>query len=713
MARSASPQLTKDPHATSRRGASSLLGTLARPSLREALAAILLLSAVAAAGHQAISRGTDALLRWDATTGGLEWASFLGVNQHAFAAAVGPDARLADRREAGGFFDDVFRDGRIFHVEAFAPDGETSLAYGLYEPGRLDGAPTAAPAGPAIFLSAHRFLSAPPYRTSAEAAAALTAGGSLILLHEGDGVALPTRYAEVVAPAGAAGPVAALRVLVDLSDRAELYRALGVAVAVASALAAVALLMGPGALYLRSRRSQMRADDDARFFATHDRLTGALNRAGLVAVLDRELARPSGAAAMIAIDVKGFRTINDAHGHAAADRVLIDLAAALATRVGDRGLVARIGADVFAAVWLGEEAAADGGDLDAFAAAADEAASEVKVAGDDAFSMKIATGGAVAPDHGEDGETLLANAALALRWSKQAAHGGCVSFSPALAEGARDRARLAGYLREALEERRFWMAFQPKFDPGSRRLTGFEALMRLSDRDGAPISPALFIPVAEETGLIAEIGGLALETATEIAARWSLPLKIAVNLSPEQLMDPDIEGRLDRALAASGLEPSRLEIEVTESTLIENAKAAAAILDRLKARGPTIALDDFGAGYSGLGHLWRYSFDRLKIDRSFMGGLETRPQETRYVLDLVAALGRTLRVGVTAEGVETDAQLDAVRAAGCDEVQGFLFGRPTPAEDLQPFFDAEIAARDEEAADARFIEAAELEAARA
>jgi EAL domain-containing protein (putative c-di-GMP-specific phosphodiesterase class I) len=244
------------------------------------------------------------------------------------------------------------------------------------------------------------------------------------------------------------------------------------------------------------------------------------------------------------------------------------------------------------------------------------------------------------------------------------------------------RLDLEARLRAALAEREFTLNFQPFFEHATGRLEGFEALLRLSDNDGKPIAPEVFIPIAEEIGLIGEIGEWVIREACGVAADWPDDLIVAVNMSPMQFQDEDIVDTVAGALRESGLPARRLELEVTETILIANTERVLKVLRRLKEVGVSIALDDFGTGYSSLSYLWRFPFDKLKVDKSFMAELGQPDSRTMEVLNTIIALGKVLNMRVAAEGVETEEQSALLKRLACDLVQGFLFGRPMPVADI-------------------------------
>ena len=248
----------------------------------------------------------------------------------------------------------------------------------------------------------------------------------------------------------------------------------------------------------------------------------------------------------------------------------------------------------------------------------------------------------------------------------------------------RERRRLESDLRRAMDTGVFHLAYQPLIDLKEGQLVGFEALLRWPE-GWEPQSPATFIPIAEEAGLIVPIGAWVLKTACNEAAAWAKPLKIAGNLSPLQFSHGNIVAVVDEVLMSSGLDPCRLELEVTESLWLQNTETVLDQLARLRSKGISIALDDFGTGYSSLAYLWKFPFDKVKVDRSFVSQMEIDPKAAAIV-DTVVALGRTLDLTITAEGVETVQQRETLRSLGCTEMQGYLFSPAKPAAELKILF---------------------------
>jgi EAL domain-containing protein (putative c-di-GMP-specific phosphodiesterase class I) len=277
------------------------------------------------------------------------------------------------------------------------------------------------------------------------------------------------------------------------------------------------------------------------------------------------------------------------------------------------------------------------------------------------------------------------SAHVALSHAKPKGSGAVAIFDRRMDDEVQLRRQVEQRVREALATDSFDLHFQPVMAGPTGRLLGFEALLRLPDGPGGFVSPAVFVPVAEEIGLISAIGAFVLRRACQCAAGWPEHLTVAVNLSPEQFRDGSAVTAVRAALARSGLKPHRLELEITESLLLADSEAVLADLAELQAMGVAIVMDDFGTGYSSLSYLWKFPFAKVKIDRSFLRGLDGRDASAFRgtpvdgILRAVLSLSRSLRLRVTAEGVETEAQAAFLRDLGCDELQGFLFGRPMPA----------------------------------
>jgi predicted signal transduction protein with EAL and GGDEF domain len=292
------------------------------------------------------------------------------------------------------------------------------------------------------------------------------------------------------------------------------------------------------------------------------------------------------------------------------------------------------------------------------------------------LSTSASIGIAIGPvDDSEPSDTLLKNADLALYRAKEDGRNTFRFFEPAMDAALQKRRRLEADLRAALRKNQLYLDYQPQFDLESGRLTGYEALVRWWHPTEGEISPTTFIPIAEETGLIVPLGEWILHTACSYATTWPLDTNLAVNLSPAQFKTQDVYGLVRRVLSETGLEPHRLELEITEGIILQNTDAVMETLKRLDQLGVSIAMDDFGTGYSSLSYLTRSPVKKIKIDRSFIDTLGTSPQ-TSAIVSSIVGLGQSLHVTITAEGVETEGQAAMLKKWGCDQVQGFYYGKP-------------------------------------
>jgi diguanylate cyclase (GGDEF)-like protein len=433
----------------------------------------------------------------------------------------------------------------------------------------------------------------------------------------------------------------------------------------------------PGFLFYRKMKAHRRSQAETLFLAEHDSLTGTANRKRLGETARVALAwtrRSKSHVAVLLIDLDRFKDVNDTFGHAAGDEVLQTLATRLKSTIREEDMVARLGGDEFVVLQVGMAQPSGASSL---AERITKILSEPYEVGGLKLTCAASIGVAIAPTDAAEWDPLLSSADAALYKAKAEGRSAVCFFEAGMDAIFRERRQLETDLRRALETAAFQLAYQPLFSFHDRTLLGFEALLRWPEA-WKPQSPAAFIPVAEESGLIVPIGAWVLETACRTAAAWVNPLKIAVNLSPIQFRHGDIVATVEKALSASGLDPARLELEVTESLWLQNTDAVLDQLARLRAMGISIVLDDFGTGYSSLSYLWKFPFDVVKIDRSFVTEMEMDPKAAAIV-DTIVALGRTLHLTVTAEGVETAAQATALGEAGCDQAQGYLFGRPLSA----------------------------------
>ena len=424
---------------------------------------------------------------------------------------------------------------------------------------------------------------------------------------------------------------------------------------------------------------QVAAEARIRQLAHYDTLTSLANRSTFRENLEATLAKPSSSVALLFIDLDGFKLVNDANGHLVGDALLRRVADRLRLHCSRPGmLVARLGGDEFA-IYVENcsdvEAGRLAGDL------VDALVAPYTIDDDRRLQIGASIGVALSPTHGSDCETLLSRADMALYAAKGAGKRTYRVFTSALETRMHERLTVERKLRAALDDRDgLFVFYQPIVSIEDARVTAREGLVRWYHPRRGWISPGEFIPVAEESGLIHEIGAFVLRRACHDAARWTDGARVAVNVSPRQLGQGTLAPAVLQALVSSGLSPDRLEIEVTETALLHDEHEALTDLRRLREMGVRVALDDFGTGFSSLAHLRAFPFDKIKIDGSFVRDAVTRP-ECAAIVGVVADLGRRLGVTTVAEGVETQAHLDCVRAEGCTEIQGYLFGRPVPRPD--------------------------------
>ncbi|WP_342150545.1 putative bifunctional diguanylate cyclase/phosphodiesterase [Methylorubrum sp. SB2] len=411
-------------------------------------------------------------------------------------------------------------------------------------------------------------------------------------------------------------------------------------------------------------------------------LTGLCNRAELHERLGAELAAAERAGAPLAVlllDLDRFKAVNDTLGHPVGDALLRKVAERLRNAARREDVIARLGGDEFALVQVGRAGADQPRAAEALAARLVDLVGRTYVLDGQMLNVGASVGIALYPDDGRGADDLLKHADLALYRAKADGRATYRFFEPAMNVAVQARRSLEIDLRRALALKQFTLAFQPQISLETGAVSGFEALLRWHHPERGPISPATFIPLAEEIGVIVGIGEWALRTACREAASWAQPASIAVNLSPVQFRGGKLVETVMLVLAQTGLDPARLELEITEGALLDDTDGVLTVLNGLRALGVRISMDDFGTGYSSLSYLQKFPFDKIKIDQSFVRGM-AGSAECGAIVRAIARLGASLGMRTTAEGVETADQLDAIRAEGCSEVQGYLTGRPMPAD---------------------------------
>ncbi|MGA7433412.1 MAG: EAL domain-containing protein [Xanthobacteraceae bacterium] len=423
-------------------------------------------------------------------------------------------------------------------------------------------------------------------------------------------------------------------------------------------------------------------DQRIAFLAHHDALTGLANRAALTQKIEEAAARQRRRGepfSVLLLDLDRFKQVNDTLGHPAGDTLLTEVAARLNEIVRETDVLARLGGDEFAIVQAGEtnpREAASG-----LANRIIEALSKPFDIEGGAINIGASIGIALAPEHDTSSDNLLKMADLALYRAKSGGGSGYRFFDPEMSELASARHETEVELRRAIQHNELELHYQPIIDTKTRRICGAEALVRWRHPTKGLIFPDKFIPLAEETGLITQIGEWVLNAACAEAVKWPADIKVAVNLSLVQFRKADLSGTVMRSLAASGLPPERLELEITETALIESAAECLPALRHFKNNGITIVLDDFGTGYSSLSQLAMFPFDKIKIDKSFTQNL-TKRSECAAIISATLTLAQNLNIATTAEGVETVDQYRILRLAGVTSLQGYLFKRPGPASEI-------------------------------
>ncbi|MDB5469564.1 MAG: hypothetical protein JWR84_1124 [Caulobacter sp.] len=460
-------------------------------------------------------------------------------------------------------------------------------------------------------------------------------------------------------------------------------------------LTCLGLVCLAGRWMLEQRREIARrtaAEGAVRVLAFQDPLTGLANRRSFDEALARTMATPPGANAVHAVlllDLNGFKRINDVFGHGAGDEVLSIVGRRLGTLVRAGDMVARLGGDEFAV--LAHHLTGPEGALGLALRIVEALSSPVAAAGAE-HAVGTGIGIALCPRDGVDAAEILRKADVALYRAKAEGHSSVSFFEERMDEQLRERDGIERELRAAIGAGTIQAFYQPLVDLKTGNISGFEALARWNHPTRGSIPPDRFIPIAEDCGLIRELTGALLRQACRAARAWPAAVTLAFNISPVELKDRTLGLRIMTILAETGLAPHRLEIEITESALVRDMATAQHVLGSLREAGVRIALDDFGTGYSSLYHLRNFKLDKIKIDRSFVDVMQTEP-ESAAIVSALLGLGRGLGLTVVAEGVESTGQASALLAQGCDQGQGYLYGRAVSAADTAELFAVEKAKR--------------------
>lgn len=421
------------------------------------------------------------------------------------------------------------------------------------------------------------------------------------------------------------------------------------------------------------------SDEKIAYLARYDTLTGLPNRLMLTEALGEALRYSEqwrSKCAFLMIDLDRFKAVNDSLGHQVGDRLLAKVSQRLQNVMGEHDQCGRLGGDEFAVVIRD---AASIQKIEQLSEMIIDALSQPYTVDNHTLFIGASIGSAMGPRDGTNVETLLRNADLALYRAKDEGGNSHFSYMPSLHADAEERRQLEVSLRNAIGNKEFKLNFQPVVNSKTEEVVSFEALLRWNSAEHGAVSPVKFIPLAEDTRLIVPIGNWVLQEACREAVRWPDHIKIAVNVSGEQLLEPGFSRSVVQALADTGLPARRLEIEVTESVFLRDGRTARQTLEEIMALGCTIALDDFGTGYSSLGYLRTLRFSTIKVDRSFVQGASQNSQESIAIINAVVAMATSLDMSTTAEGVEDAEQAAMIRELGCSKIQGYYFGRPMEA----------------------------------
>ncbi len=504
--------------------------------------------------------------------------------------------------------------------------------------------------------------------------------GSVVGLYEGSTETGPAHFAVLRIPLNLDERVrGTLAIYLDQTDQASVLSGyFGLIATVTLILLGIGVATPVAFAWMRSQERQQ-AEEQVRYLQSHDALTGLANRRAFVESLGEaivRMTRDNTHIAVVCLDIDKFKEINDASEHGGGDQVLREMATRIRGTLRERDIIARLGADEFAIALVD---ITNLGDVMAFMNRLVAALRlPFHVAGKEILTT-TSVGIALAPADGDTASTVLRHATIALSRAKGDGGQRMCFFEESMDKALQRRRTVEHELRLALGREEFEVVYQPQYDLVTERQCGSEALIRWHHPVHGKIAPGHFISVAEETGLIVPIGEWVLRRACWDAVSWQDDLTVAVNLSPAQFRDSDIAETVAEILKETGLPARRLELEITENLLINDTEEVLSKLNRLREIGVAIAMDDFGTGYSSLSYLARFPFSKIKIDRQFIRNM-TRDPAMRAIVKTIIALGKSLDVTITAEGVETPEQADMLRKFGCRQVQGFLYGHPEAAD---------------------------------
>ncbi|MGQ0484465.1 MAG: putative bifunctional diguanylate cyclase/phosphodiesterase [Hyphomicrobiales bacterium] len=615
-----------------------------------------LCAVIGLSGWLYVQSATEQLLEEDAHLDARDWSGYLARNLRdlpAIARGETPSLHSISILEQAGQM------GGLYLFRIYDPEGRLKLSSGDFY-NRLS-------------------FNQPIERIDRRLAAALRHGEAATFLYGGEVVGDPEYFASTILPVKDGPRIAGwLAIHVDQSERRALFLATAAKVSLAMGiLLSIAPLLG---FWYRTRQIN-RAVRRIEHLERRDPVTGLANRVAFLKQIGERLAaikNEGGSSAVIKFELSGLEAIDQSLGHEAANHAVATLARRLVTMLPENSTAARLDhwrlavlvtgiADPFDILRLAKEITGELGE-------------PVDWQGQ-RLSVRALAGIALAPVDGASAEELSRSARLALDHCREPGSPGYGFFNPQIVQASGRRLEVERALNDAVAAQSFRLEFQPVFKIKDGELSGFEALMRLEDPQLGPISPTEFIPAAERSGLISQLGAWCLEEACRIAAGWPAHLVVAVNLSPAQFYSGTLIANVHRALDLAKFPAYRLEVEITEGTLLRESDVVMEQLRILREMGVAVVMDDFGTGYSSLSYLWKFPFSKIKIDRAFVAALDTTAS-ARGIMRSIVRMGRALGLSVTAEGIETSKQLTALRELGCEFAQGYLLGRPARVEDV-------------------------------
>jgi len=661
---------------------------------------------------QVVRYGTDTILQQQALQSGVEFAGYIGNESPVLEQILSGDFDPEEAAETlhqlaliGNIFRFVFHDANnheIFTTGSFHPasegdeashhahDHDTSQTIDLPALARvplLTERTNSAPSGSGHDHTPSTIHSTPLGDQSQSSSGPVGSITDDLRIYSGDGESAPTTFGVFSHSFvdGDGNIKGAMALYQDLTLQSNMLRS----VLIVSVVGIIALIflstVGPIVSFFRSQRAKTVAEERIHYLAAHDGLTGLANRDTFIRLLEDCFAEGASFAVHF-VDIDNFKGLNDSLGHEIGDTVLTTCGSRIGSIPDADVIVARLGGDEFSVLQRDVKSAECVTSLSEKLVARMQ--EPITTAGHSVVAT-VSVGSALAPVDGANATRILKSADIAMYHAKSEGRNRAFAFQSWMDEKLMARREVESRLHWALSNNGFEINYQPLYSAKTSELSGFEALLRLRKEDGTPISPIVFIPIAEEMGLIEDIGTWVLYHACEFASGWPTNLKLAVNLSVGQFISGKLPEIVESVLWDAKLAPGQLELEITESHMLADAHDTLLQLQDLKALGVAIAMDDFGTGYSSLAYLWKFPFDKIKIDQSFLQGFDDQAQQITKIVETIVGLGHTLGMQITAEGVETGPQFEMLQAVNCDQLQGYLLGKPEAEGDVLIRIDAD------------------------